>query len=312
MKRRCLIELMLAVGIACGAPASGAGQELKKKVITVADTIQMTTIPDTQYAAEDTSSGRIALFSPDNRRVVIVTERGLLETNEREFSILMFQTDELFSAARPSVLVSMRSRSNRDGIRNVRWLDNSNLVFLGDAPRASQVYVFQVDKKRLRQVTNHPTPIIDYDFNRKAETVVYAAEPKPLSVEGAYQRCARGYAITNQALDDIPRSLEDCRQPSLLEGAEVYIKRKKRSAVRIPSLDYYLSLKPISTSPLGDYAIYSVLLRKVPPGWKDYADPFIRKEASAFRDRGPFSWIPQYVLVNSRERAGTASRCWPH
>ena len=300
MKKRCFAEIgLLLAGIACAALPSNAGQEVKKKSITVADTIRMTTVPETQYAAEDPSKSRVALFSPDNKRLVVVTERGLLETNEREFSILMFQTDELFSSAKPNVLLSMRSRSNRDAIRNVRWLDNRNLVFLGERHDASQVYVLRVAGKQLRQVTDHTTPIIDYDFNVKAQTVVYAAEPIPLSAEGAYQRCARGYAITNQALDDIPRSLEDCKQPSLLEGPEVYIKRKKHEAVRIPSVDYYLSLKPISTSPLGDFAIYSVLLRKVPPEWKDYEDPFIAKETLAFRERGPFSWIPQYVLVNT-------------
>jgi dipeptidyl aminopeptidase/acylaminoacyl peptidase len=300
VKKRCFAEIgLLLAGIACAALPSNAGQEVKKKSITVADTIRMTTVPETQYAAEDPSKSRVALFSPDNKRLVVVTERGLLETNEREFSILMFQTDELFSSAKPNVLLSMRSRSNRDAIRNVRWLDNRNLVFLGERHDASQVYVLRVAGKQLRQVTDHTTPIIDYDFNVKAQTVVYAAEPIPLSAEGAYQRCARGYAITNQALDDIPRSLEDCKQPSLLEGPEVYIKRKKHEAVRIPSVDYYLSLKPISTSPLGDFAIYSVLLRKVPPEWKDYEDPFIAKETLAFRERGPFSWIPQYVLVNT-------------
>jgi dipeptidyl aminopeptidase/acylaminoacyl peptidase len=293
------IGLLFAMGIVGVALPSNAGQEVKKKSITVADTIWMTTVPDTQYAAEDASKSRVALFSPDDKRLVIVTERGILDTNEREFSILMFQTDELFSFAKPNVLLSMRSRSNRDAIRNVRWLDNSSLVFLGEVHDTSQVFVLRVAGNQLQQVTEHPTPIIDYDFNSKAQTVVYAAEPKALSAEGAYQRCARGYAITNQALDDIPRGLEDCKQPSLLEGPEVYVKRKKHGAVRVPSVDYYLSLKPISISPFGDYAIFSVLLRKVPSGWKDYEDPFIRKEASAFRDRGPFSWIPQYILVNT-------------
>ena len=292
--------LLLATGIVCTATASGSDHEQQKKSITVADTIRMTTVPETQYAAEDESKSRIALFSPDGKRLVIVTEHGLLDSNEREFSILMFRTDDLFRSPTPNVLLSMRSRSNRDAIRSVRWLDNDSLVFLGEAHEASQVYTLQVSGKQVRQLTDHPTPILDYDFNAKAQIVVYAAEPKPLSTEGAYHRCARGYAITNQALDDIPRSLEDCKQPSLLEGAEVYIKRKKREAVRIPSVDYYLSMKPISLSPLGDYAIFSVLLRRVPPGWEQYEDPFIRKEALAFRDRGPFSWIPQYILVNTR------------
>jgi dipeptidyl aminopeptidase/acylaminoacyl peptidase len=276
-----------------------ASQSVQKQSVTVADTIRMTTIPETRYAAEDNSKSRIALFSPDNKKFVIVTERGILETNEREFSLLLFQTDELFRSPKAEPLISMRSRSNRDAIRNVRWLDNGNLVFLGEARDTSQVYSFQIAGKQLKQLTNNPTPIVDYDFNHKAQELVYAAEPKALSAEGAYQRCARGYAITNQALDDIPRSMEDCKQPSLLEGLEVYVKQKGHAAVRVPFVDCYMLLKPVSISPSGKYAIFGVLLRKVPAGWEKYEDPHIRTEALAFHNRGPFSWVPQYVLVDT-------------
>src|SRR6267154_708530 len=112
-----------------GKPARGA-QVPKKKSVTVADTIRMTTVPETRYAAEDTSKRRIALFSPDNKRFVIVTERGILETNEREFSLLLFDNENLFHSPKPTLLLAMRSHSNREAIRNVKWLDDENLVFL--------------------------------------------------------------------------------------------------------------------------------------------------------------------------------------
>jgi dipeptidyl aminopeptidase/acylaminoacyl peptidase len=301
MPRHCSLgfALLAVVSITWVATPARAAQTEKKKSVTVADTIRMTTVPEIQYAAEDTSNSRIALFSPDNKRFVMVTERGLLETNEREFSLLMFQADELFRSPRPNVLITMRSRSNRDAIRNVRWIDNGSLVFLGEAHDTSQVYSLRIAGKRLNQLTNHPTPIVDFAFNLDAREVVYAAEPEPLSTESAYRRCAHGYAITNQALDDIPRSMEDCKQPSLLEGLEVHAKKEGHAAVRVPFVDCYMLLKPISISPTGKYAIFGVLLRKVPPGWKDYEDPYIRAEALASRNRGPFSWVPQYVLIDT-------------
>ena len=293
------LGLLVVAGMTCAALPLLAGQPSTKKSLTVADTIRMTTLPEPRYAAEDTSKSRIALFSPDSKRLVIITERGILETNEREFSLLLFETDQLFRAPKPKVLISMRSRSNRDAIRNVKWLGNESLVFLGEAQDTSQVYFFSVAARRLLRLTDHATPIVDFDFNLQGHEVVYAAPPKPLSTRAAYERCARGYTITNQALDDIPRSMEDCKQPSLLEGLEVYVKKKGHAAVRVRFADCYMLLKPISISPTGKNAIFAVLLRKVPPGWTEYEDPFIRAEALAFRNRGPFSWVPQYLLVDT-------------
>jgi dipeptidyl aminopeptidase/acylaminoacyl peptidase len=293
------IVLSSAFGIAALTLPLRAEQAAVESRVTVADTIQMTTVPETQYAAGDASKSRAALFSPDNKKFVVVTERGRLETNEREFSLLLFETEELFGNPKAELLLAMRSRSNGDAIRNVKWLDNGTLVFLGEAGDTSQVYTFRIAGKRLKRLTDHPMPIVDYDFNLKAQEVIYAANASPLTAKAAYERCARGYAITNQALDDVPRSMEDCKQPSLLEGLEVYVKRKGQPAVRISFADYYLTLKPISLSPTGKYALFHVLLRKVPPAWKQYEDPLVRAEALASGNRGPFSWLSQYMLVDT-------------
>jgi hypothetical protein len=282
--------------------ALGAAQVEENRPVTVADTIRMTTVPDIQYAAADSSTSRIALFSPDNQTFVTITERGILETNEREFSLLLFHTAELFRPPKPEVLLSMRSRSNRDAIRNVKWLDNETLIFLGESRDSSEVYLLHLPAREIEQLTEHSSPIVDFVFHQESREVVYAAEPGPLSSETAYARCARGYAITNQALDDIPRSLEDCKQPPLLEGLNVFMNREGEAAVRIPLVDYYDMLKPISVSPTGKFAIFDVLLRAVPASWTEYEDPYIRAEALASRNRGPFSWLSQYMLVDLATR----------
>jgi hypothetical protein len=66
-------------------------------------TIRMTTVPDIPYAAADSSTRRIALFSSDIQKYVTITERGILETNEREFSPF-FHTSELLRSPKPEVL----------------------------------------------------------------------------------------------------------------------------------------------------------------------------------------------------------------
>ena len=87
--------------IAWVVPRSGAAQLEEKRRVTVADTIRMTTVPEVQYAAADNSSSRIALFSPNEKEFLVVTERGIVETNEREFSLLRFETSELFRSPKP-------------------------------------------------------------------------------------------------------------------------------------------------------------------------------------------------------------------
>src|ERR1700726_3257634 len=94
--KNCLtgVGFLVVAAMVCVVPSLHAGQVEINKSVTVGDTIRMTTVPETRYAAEDTSNSRIALFSPDNKRFVIVTERGILETNEREFSLLLFASDQ--------------------------------------------------------------------------------------------------------------------------------------------------------------------------------------------------------------------------
>jgi dipeptidyl aminopeptidase/acylaminoacyl peptidase len=297
-KQRPIECALLAVLVATSARPSTQARGERTRGVTVADTIQMTTVPETKYAAEDSSKSRIALFRPDGKKFVMVVERGVLATNEREFSLFLFETAALFHRPKPKMLVSMRSRSNRDAIRNIQWIDDSHLIFLGEAGESSQVYVLSVASHRLERLTEHRTAVVDFAFNAKRQEIVYAAETTPLSAAAAYQRCARGFAVTNQALDDIPRSLTECREPSLLDGLEVYAKTRGQAAVRIPFVDYYETLKPISIGPTGEYAIFAVLVRHVPRTWQSYEDPFVRAEALGFRNRGPFSWLMEYILVD--------------
>jgi len=284
-------SLIYAVGL-------DAQQGSNKRSVTVADTIRMTTIPRPQYAIKDPNSP-IAWFSPDKKHFAIIAEHGILETNERESSLVVFTAAEVFQSPKPRALITLRSRSNRDAIRNVRWVDDEHLVFLGEAKLTSQVFLVGLKDGQIEQLTDHPTPLIDFDYDAKSGIVAYAAERGLLTEEEAYKRCARGYAITNEALDDIPRSLEDCKAPSLLLGPEVYTRRPGQTASQIPFADYFEPLKRISLGPGGRYVLFDVLLRKVPREWRGYEEPLIHAEAVASRNRGPFSWLSQFLVADT-------------
>ena len=107
-----------------------------KRPVTVADSIQMTRLGDPSYTDGAPSKGIVAKFSPDGKHFVVVLKKGNLEANTNEYSLVLFQTAEVFQSPEPRVLVSLASSSNRPAIDNVRWLDdNDTILFLGEHPR---------------------------------------------------------------------------------------------------------------------------------------------------------------------------------
>jgi dipeptidyl aminopeptidase/acylaminoacyl peptidase len=280
----------------------GVAKQADKHRITVADTIRMTSLPDTTYAAGDPSSSRYARFSPDGKKFVVVTEKGNPKTNENEFSLLIFETAEALRSPKPKVLVSMRSRSNRDAIKNVKWVGNENLYFIGEVHNTTQIYSLSIVRRELRRWTNHPTPIVDFDVDEKGEVVVYAAEPGPPSEESVSEKIDHGYAITLETLGEIPRSRADFHEPDLAQGEEVFVKHRGEKAVRVPLRDRYLPLAPVSVAPGGQHAVFAVLVREVPPWWIEYEDEFIRPEVKAYRRKGSTSWLMRYMLLDTKTK----------
>ena len=64
------------------------------------------------------------------------------------------------------MVLTMSSSSNRDAIKNVKWLDDSeSLAFIRENPaELSQVYLFKIQTRLLIKMTAHPTAVTDYDI----------------------------------------------------------------------------------------------------------------------------------------------------
>ena len=147
--------------------------------ITVADAIEMTQWADRNYAAGGSSKNRVGIFSPDGSRFVVVLKKGNLSSNTNEFSILLFETKASPQTSKPRLLVTMSSSSNREGIKNVKWLgDNETVVFLGENPgEIPQIYSLNIKSMKLRKLTSHPTAIVAYDISRSGDQIVFEAHP---------------------------------------------------------------------------------------------------------------------------------------
>ena len=293
-----MLKTPLYIALLLGfSTAAARGQISKERRITVEDTIRMTVLPATTYTAGVRPG--VAHFSPDGSRFVVVTARGLPETNENEFSLLLYHTSAAMHSPRPDPIVSMRSRSNRDAIKNVKWVSQDTLYFIGEADGTSQVYSLNVSTRRLAKCTDHATPVVDYDANSLEEVLVYAVEPGPPDPAKVEDKIAHGYAITLESLSDVPRSRADFLEPDQSRGEEIFVKHRGKPEVRVPLEDRYLPLTPISLSPDGQHAVFGVFVRHVSPSWIEYEDGFIRPEVQAYGRKGSIAWIMEYELLDT-------------
>src|SRR5262245_21716413 len=127
---------ILLVAVAClAASLAVQGHERTAPPITAADIIGMTRTVELKNVGIlfEPENALIALFSPDGKRFVILLERGNSRHDTMDASIALFQTKDALSAPRPDVLLTLSGASSYfEPIRDLRWLDNDTLAFLGE------------------------------------------------------------------------------------------------------------------------------------------------------------------------------------
>jgi hypothetical protein len=69
-----------------GSSSAGYGTA---RPVTIVDAIEMTKLADPSYWGGGSSAGRVAQFSPDGTKFVVVLKKGNLENNTNEYSILL-------------------------------------------------------------------------------------------------------------------------------------------------------------------------------------------------------------------------------
>jgi len=253
----------------------------------------MTRLADQDYLAGGPSNARVAHFSPDGKRFVVILRKGNLEQNTNEFMLLLFGTDDALHSPKPVVLRRMVSASNRDAIRDIRWLqDNETIVFLGenlgDIP---QVCLLNVRTKHFEEITNHRTEIYSYDITSDGREIIYNARPsknEARNAEGAYRG---GVVIEGQDLADI---LEGDYSSG---GDEVFLEVRGHAPVPIPINKGLVGEGPLSLSRDGRYALVGVGVREVPPEWRRYGG-FVQQVLEVNHLKGSILPFKQYLLVD--------------
>src|SRR5260370_36050212 len=176
---------------------------LKKRPVTVADSIQMNRLGDLSYTNGESSKGIVAKFSPDGKHFVVILKKGNLEANTNEYSLVLFETSAVFQSPEPQVLVSLASSSNWPAIENVLWLgDNDTILFLGERPgEQTQLYSLRCSSKKLTKLTNSATYMTSFVTTASSGVIVYTAK-NPVATFLTDSAARNGIAVTGELVTD--------------------------------------------------------------------------------------------------------------
>jgi dipeptidyl aminopeptidase/acylaminoacyl peptidase len=272
------------------------GAEFSKRPLRVEDAIGMT-----RLAAPDQ---KVALFSPDRNRFLVLIKKGNLERNTNDFSLLLYQTEEVLHSPAKYVLVKMSSSSNRDAIKEPKWLDNNRtIVFLGENPgEVAQLYSADVRTRRIIRLTNSPYAINHYDISGDGREIVYTTDPRKegssRGKEGpGFVTVPEGRWLSEFLAGDCPAASDSPK------GQQLYVQHNREAAIVVPLPDDYLPnwTKLMWMSPDGRYSVVGVLVREIPASWADYQDERLQQLERLHRAPGlPVRFLERYLLLDTQ------------
>jgi dipeptidyl aminopeptidase/acylaminoacyl peptidase len=284
-----------------------------RKPVTVAESIGMTRlgIPDKWLSGYDRyleDEGLIAHFSPNGKRFFIVLKSGNLDHNSNRYSILLFETAQAFHATGQEPILTLESSSNEEAIKKPKWLgDNETISFIGQSPDGlSQIYAFNTSTKRLNELTNHQTPVMDYDIASDGKTFVFMARSPTDETIPTEQIRRTGIVVTTQSLAELLQGSCVARKESIFGDPQLFLVTKGSPAARIPVEDALFQGSHLSVSPDGRYAITAVKVRNIPAEWSGYKNDLLHPFVTAGRKSGEALRVAEYILLNLTD--GTTER----
>ncbi len=271
----------------------------KKRPITVADGLTMRVVRDVPTQFGERSS--IAHFSPDGKRFVVLLRKGNLELNTNDFSLLLYQTADVFHSPKPKLLLKMSSSSDRAAIREVRWLaDNDTLFFLGEkSGEPSQLYTIKVRTRHLRRMTDHSEAITSYDITSDGRYIAFMADaPRPKTTCAEQGSCGE-IVVADQLFYNI---LAGNYTPP--EGQQVFWQALGDSPRRVVVGEkYFTARSTISISPDGRYVVFPAQIRDLPSSWASYQEWVVQQLFVTNFPKGHVSPIRQYLVFDTQYKS---------
>lgn len=272
-----------------------------KRPITVKDGIETTRLGDGKYSAGGPSMGRVATFSPNGKRFVIVLKKGNVEENKNEFALILFESSKVFKSQNADLLMRMSSSSDREGIKAVKWLsDNETIAFIGENPgEVSQVYIFNIRTRCLKQRTKSRTAILNYDVSNDGQEIAFVVDPPIEKCRKMNQARRIGVVVSNIRLSDLLTNA--CPKPSWYDK-QIFLQSGEGPAIEVPIQDAITENSLISFAPNGRHVLISSQVRpnEIPASWFKYDDKQVQSFALQNRGNGEPSRFLRYVLIDTR------------
>jgi dipeptidyl aminopeptidase/acylaminoacyl peptidase len=287
-----------SVGTGNTLTAHSATVRPEKRPVTVADSIQMTRLGDPGYTEGALSNGIAAKFSPDGKHFVVILKKGNLDANTNEYSLVLFQTAEVFRSPEPQVLVSMASSSNRPAINNVLWLDdNDTILFLGERlGEQTQLYSLKVGSKQLKRLTNHATNLTSFVTTVAGNVIAYTTQ-NPASTFLTEGVARKGLVVTDQVVTDLIRGSYGGGEN---DNHSLFVERLGTdSQTRVSIQGQIEDYPPMSLSPDGKYLLVQTEAPHVSKTWSAYEDQYLKVFTRHPAPDGGHTSILQYQLVDT-------------
>ncbi len=278
-----------------GQSAQSAAKTDDAQPLTVADSIEMTHFID----PPENGDAVHPKFSPDGKSFLIVTEKGDLDSNLREYALVIYITNE--PQAKPIQVAVFRSSSNRDGISQAKWLTDESIAFVGENPgEVSQVYVVNCGTLKIRKLTSDALGVVAYDVTRDATIVIYTAHWGGNEAEMIHKD-RHGFAITDERLSELTSG--EWRRPTTV--FQTYVLNTSNGKVRAvhggPFGARFWVLK-LWLSPDGRYAITERPVFPIPESWEAY-EGWVGIESHnlrvSARSKFQFGAISEGILVST-------------
>ena len=282
-----------------GAKAA-AGAVRHRRPVTIEDAIAMRRLADPAYVGGSSSTGRVALFSPDGTKFIVILRKGNVGNNTNEYSLLLWETDEIFRSPNPDRLLTLTSSSNRPAIRAVSWLeDNSTIFFLGEHPgEVQQLYRFDCGTRRLTLVTHSPTNVLSYGIGSQND-IAYTAEPLPPRANATAPYLGR--PISTELITEVLMGHPD---EQWSDHVRLVTARGESGGQSTTLSENVLMPFPFSDdhpaiSPDRRYVLALANVEVIPASWRDYRDSRMQKWTRWKTTAGQYSMLRHYLLFDT-------------
>jgi dipeptidyl aminopeptidase/acylaminoacyl peptidase len=235
---------------------------------TVADSITMTHF-DTPYEGASDN----APMSPDGKKFFVITERGNIENNEREYTLLVYNASRL---NKPSTKLTFSSSSNRPGMSQAKWLDDGHISLLAESPGGvPQVYILDCRSGRANQLSSQPEGVASFAISKDQHTLIYY-QLWGVMLPGDKDKEAHGFAITDEILPELVNNR--WRQHKLVTRLHIKdLRTQKMRVLEAQKVD--MATPPIWMSPNGRFAIVEQIPASIPDSWVTYDDPLVKQRS---------------------------------